>query len=296
MSERDAITVGEAAEQAGNYLDASAAYSAALTDDDESVVADAQFHLGRVSWRQGRYDDAVSHYEAARQIAMRRDDDELRARVENGIGAVHHGRGAYAQSRASYGVALDLAKDETQRGRILLNLGAVANIEGDFESARAHYTKSRAVFQRTGHKRGEASALNNLGMLNADEGRWVDADDAYRRCLELLESLKDRHGVASVLLNRSELDCARGESTAAIASCDLALSIYTDVGDDAGRAEALRWRGHALQQLARFAEAERALTDALRIAKRLQIDPLEAEITQDLAEAAAQRAQADHGE
>jgi tetratricopeptide (TPR) repeat protein len=282
MSGREAITVGEAAELAGNFLDASGAYAAALADADESVVADAEFHLGRVSWRQGRYDDAVSHYEAARQIAMRLNDDELRARVENGIGVVHHARGAYAQARASYGVALDCTKDDTQRGRILLNLGAVANIEGDFNSARTYYGKSRAVFQRTGYTRGEASALHNLGMLNADEGRWVDAADDYRRCLELLESLQDRQGVATVLLNRSEVECAEGGYGEAIASCDLALSIYTAVGDDAGRGEALRWKGHALHQVGRFAEADKTLGESLRIAKRLQVKLLEAEASWDL--------------
>jgi tetratricopeptide (TPR) repeat protein len=275
---------------AGNYLDASGAYQAALVDDDERVVADAQFHLGRVSWRQGRFDEAVAHYESARQLAMRLGEEELRARIENGIGVVHHARGAYAQARASYAVALDCTSDDTQRGRILLNLGAVANIEGDFASARMYYAKSRSVFQRTGYARGEVSALHNLGMLNADEGRWVDADEAYRHCLELLETLRDRQGIATVLLNRSEISCARGDYDDAIANCDLALSIYADVGDDAGRGEALRWKGHALRDLGRFAEADHALIDAIRIAKRLQIKLLEAEASWDLGiSGAAQR-------
>jgi tetratricopeptide (TPR) repeat protein len=293
MSGREAITVGEAAELAGNFLDASGAYTAALADGDELVVADAQFHLGRVSWRQGRYDDAAAHYEAARQIAMRLNDDELRARVENGIGVVHHARGAYAQARGSYSVALDFTTDDTQRGRILLNLGAVANIEGDFSSARMYYGKSRAVFQRTGYTRGEASALHNLGMLNADEARWVDATEAYQRCLELLESLHDRQGVATVLLNRSEVECAQGQFAEAIASCDVALSIFSDIGDDSGRGEALRWKGHALREVGRFAEADKALGEALRIARRLQVKLLEAEASWDLGRSRAAQGDVD---
>lgn len=282
MSGRDAITVGEAAELSGSFLDASAAYQAALADADESVVADAQFHLGRVCWRQGRYDEAVAYYEAARLIAMRLGDDELRARVENGIGVVHHARGALAQARASYAVALDFTHDDTQRGRILLNLGAVANIEGDLGSARMYYGKSRTVFQRTGFTRGEVSALHNLGMLEADEQRWVEADEAYRLCLELLESLGDRQGIATVLLNHSEIRCAQGDFADAIANCDLALSIYAEFGDDIGRGEALRWKGHALRQLGRFADADRALIDATRIAKRAQVTLLEAEASWEL--------------
>ncbi|MDB4875241.1 MAG: metal dependent phosphohydrolase [Gemmatimonadetes bacterium] len=282
MSGRDTITVGEAAELAGNYLDALGAYQAALADPDPLVVADAHFHLGRVNWRQGRYDDAIREYESARLLAMRKEATELRARVENGLGVVHHARGEYAQARASYAVALEITADEIQRGRILLNLGAVSNIEGDFGGARSYYTKSRAIFERTGFVRGEASALHNLGMLNADEGRLVEADESYRRCLELLESLGDRPGIATVLLNRSELSCARGDFDDAIANCDLALSIYADVGDDVGRGEAQRWKGHALFRQKRFADAERVLADALKIARRSQVRLLEAESSWDM--------------
>jgi tetratricopeptide (TPR) repeat protein len=281
MSGRDTIAVGEAAELTGNYLDALGAYQAALTDPDSVVVADAHFHIGRINWRQGRYDDAIREYEVARQLGMRAGATELRARVENGLGVVHHARGEYAQARASYAVALDLATDDTQRGRVLLNLGAVANIEGDFGGARHYYRRSRTIFQRTGFVRGEASALHNIGMLNADEGRWVDADEAYRLCLELLETLNDRQGIATVLLNRSELNCALEDFDGAIANCDLALSIYTDVGDDAGRGEALRWKGHALYRLKRFVDADRVLSDAIKIARRSQTRLLEAEASWD---------------
>jgi tetratricopeptide (TPR) repeat protein len=283
MSGRDAIGLGEAAELAGEYLDASAAYQSATDDPDHLVVADAHFHLGRLSWRQGRFDEAVLQYDLARKIAVQYADPELRARVENGLGVVHHARGELAQARASYAVALELAVDETQRGRVLLHLGAVANIEGDFASARAHYARSRAIFQHTGFTRGEVSALHNLGMLDADEGRFDEADQAYRRSLELLETLQDRQGIATVLLNRSELSCARLQFDDAVSMCDLSISVYDEIGDEIGRGEALRWKGHALRMLTQFADAEIALQDAVRIARRSQIKLLEAESSRELA-------------
>ena len=281
MSGPDAIRIGEAAEGAGDFLGASAAYQSALAESDPRLIADAHFHLGRVGWRQGRYDDAVAQYEQARALAMSVGANELRARVENGLGVVHHARGALAQARASYAVALELTEDETQRGRVMLNLGAVANVEGDFAAARSCYERSRAIFQRTGFARGEASALHNLGMLNADEARWTEADEAYGQCLQLLETLEDRHGVASVLLNRSELSCANDQFDDAVGSCDLALSMFADVGDEVGRGEALRWKGHALRRLGRFSAADDTLGDAIRIARRAQVKLLEAEASWD---------------
>lgn len=282
MVASDAIAKGEASELAGEYLDASAAYESALGDDDPLVVADAHFHIGRVRWRQSRYDDAVAHYEKARATAVELGADELRARIENGLGVVHHARGELAQARAAYSVALELTADATQRGRVLLNLGAIANIQGDYAEARTLYARSRALFQQTDYGRGEAMALHNLGMLSADLSLWDEADEAYQRCLDLLEIIGDKQFIATVLLNRTELSCARQRYEEGVANADLALSIYSELGDEAGRGDAFRWKGRALRLLNRHGDARRALEQAIRVAKRTQIPLLEAEATYDL--------------
>src|SRR5579884_3620133 len=136
MADGDAIRTGEAAETAGDLLAAAAAYESALQSTDPLVVADARFHLGRVAWRRGRFDDAIAEYEKARALTLQHGAADLRARVENGLGVVFHSRGEFAQARAAYSVALQLAGDDTQRARVLLNLGAIANIEGDLDTAR----------------------------------------------------------------------------------------------------------------------------------------------------------------
>src|SRR4029078_578427 len=114
-----AIRAGEAAEQAGDLVQAAAAYQAALDQPDLAVVAGGDFHLGRVAWRQGRYEAAIAAYEEARSLAVQIGSDEIRARAENGIGAVHYARGAYAQARASYGVALEFTKVPSLRAKII---------------------------------------------------------------------------------------------------------------------------------------------------------------------------------
>lgn len=289
MNATDAIRTGEASEAAGNFLDASAAYRSALGSPEPVVVADAYFHLGRVAWKQSRLDEAMEEYGRARALAIQIGSDELRARIENGMGVVHYTRGELEQARAAYSVALDLSSDETQRGRIHLNLGAIANIQGDLEGARRSYQQSRATFRHTGYPRGEALALHNLGMLYADEERWDAADEAYRDCLALLETEGDRGMIAKVLIHRSEVSCARERFDEAVSNCDLAVAIVDELGDEIERTEALRWKGHALRRLGRLDEADRALHDALRTSRRLQLKLNEAEILRDLGEIRAAR-------
>ncbi|HEY9229012.1 MAG TPA: tetratricopeptide repeat protein, partial [Gemmatimonadaceae bacterium] len=245
MNGRSEILAGARAETAGDFVAAAAAFRAALTSDDDTVVGDAQFHLGRVAWRQGQLDSAQEHFEAARATSLRVGDDEARARAENGLGLVHYARGEYVQARASLTVARDLSRDPVMRAKALLNLGIIANIEADFDLAQTNYTRARAAFQQADDTGGEALALHNLGMLHADLHNWDNADDAFRQCLELCEARGDRPLVASVLVNRSEVSCARGRFEEAIASCDLAISISEEIGAEVQRGEALRWKGHA---------------------------------------------------
>src|SRR5579884_464228 len=179
MQSRDAIRAGEVLELRGDLIEATASYTTALTDASPDVVGDARFHLGRIHFRQSKYAEAASEFEAARAIALQHDLVELRARVENGLGAVHYARGEYTRAKACYGVALELTSDLEQRARVLLNLGTIANIEGDYESARTYYNRSRATAQQAESPLVQAMALHNLGMLNADEARWDDAEDVY---------------------------------------------------------------------------------------------------------------------
>ena len=65
------LAAGERAEHTGDYVAAVAAYRAVTSVPDEELVAKAYFCLGRVSWRQGRYDAAMAAFENSRALAAR---------------------------------------------------------------------------------------------------------------------------------------------------------------------------------------------------------------------------------
>ena len=262
-----------------------AAIAAYETVDEQAAAgpaAQAAFRLGRISWRQGRYEAALSEFERARTRSLQLNDRELCARSENGIGAVYYARGEYKQARTWYSQALARTTDDTMRARIHLNLGVIANIEGDLEEARRNYVESRRVFGEVHDVDGEALALHNVGMLHADLAQWSEANVAYQRCLELFEKLGNTAMVANVLVNRSELLVARGDLMPAIESCDRALTVYEQLGDEVGRGEALRWKGHALRRAGNGDLAERLLTESVRIAHRTHARLLEAESAREL--------------
>lgn len=277
-----ALEAGEASEIRGDLGVALAFYERALSSAEPRIVAEAHFRVGRVAWRQGRFDDALREYGQAATLARTLALDNLKARVENGIGAVHYARGAYAQARASYAVAQELAgTDAVLRGKVLLNLGVIANIEGDLAGARDAYKKSRDAFASVGDESGEVMVLHNLGMVYADMEHWEEATESYARCLQLSERLGNRQMVANVLLNESDVHCAAGRYDVAVAQCERALAVYVEIGDEPGRGDALRGRARALRGLGRFADATNSLQDAMRIASRLQTRLLQAEVQRE---------------
>ncbi len=276
------LAAGARFEASGDYLAAAAAYRAVTEQGDETDAAEGWFRLGRVSWRHGRHDAALAAFQSARALAERTGDVELLARVENGTGAVHYARGDHTSARRAYAAAGALTRDDSMRGRVVLNLGVLASAEGDLAAAREHYERARGLFLQGGDVGGAALALLNRGIAEAANSDWALADSSLCAALALAMDGADREAVAKILVNRSQVLVERGALEEAVAHCDRAMAIYAEVGDDVGRGEALRWRAHALGRAGSPRLAERDAAEALQIAVRAGARRLEAESARDL--------------
>jgi tetratricopeptide (TPR) repeat protein len=276
------ITAGEVAERQGNYLEARGAFEAALEDSDPLVVANAHACLGRLAWQQGAYEASFNAFERARAIAARLDAADVKARAEIGLGNVYYARGDYARARDMYNAVRTNPTVTALRGKVLLNLGAIANIEGDLPGAERNYSLAARAFAESGDRHGQAQAQNNLGMLHADRLDWEKADAAYGEAMSLAHEAANCELIGLVTMNRSELSCAMGQYAESLALCDEALVIFAEIGAEVHRGTTLRWKGRALRELGQYGLAERALTEAMRIAHRAQARLLEAETMQEL--------------
>ena len=277
-----ALVAGEKAEERGDYVQAAAAYAEVTEDSDPAAAGEGHFRLGRVNWHQGRFEHALSAFEHARSIARDGGFGDLEARAENGIGTVHYARGEYAQAKASYQIAMERTKDPVLVGRFMLNLGAIANIEGNLESALWHYLRARNLFRDNGDRMSESLALHNLGMLYADREEWEAAGDAFEQCLGICEFLGNRAMIPMVLLSQAEVFIAQEDYDRAIRACEVSISISVEIGNEVGRGEAFRWLGHAQRKAGNLEGAERTLTEAVLVAQRFRVKLLEAEACREM--------------
>lgn len=282
MTTPEQLAAGQLAESEGDFVAAATAYRAVITSTDQRVAAEAHFLLARVSWRQGRMDAALAEYESARTLSDHLGDADLHARIDNGLGAVHYARGDYESARRAYASAASRTVDQSLHGKLQLNLGVIENAEGNRDAAWEHYDRAIHLFTESGDSQNAILALHNRGMVEAERAEWVNADRTFADALAIAIVGGGRDLIAKTLVNRSEVLVELGALPEAIAHCDEALAIYSAIGDEVGRGEALRWRAHALGRGGQHALAERYASEALHIAMRAGARLLEAQAARDL--------------
>ena len=277
------IKAGEAAAGRGDYAAARSYFSDLAEDGDAAVSAEGHFRLGMLAWREHNFDGAEAHYRRCGELSRKGHRPNLDARSENAIGAVHYARGDYVQARAAYLSALERTEDPVLHGLVLMNLGVLANIEADLDRALELYLRARALFRDHGSPASEALALHNLQTLHADRREWDEAEEVSVEALKVLERVGDRATMADVLRDRSELFAAKGDFARAVRECQLAIAIYTELGNELGRGETQRLQGRFLRELNDVRAAEKCLMDAFHIARTFRAKLLEAEASRELA-------------
>jgi putative nucleotidyltransferase with HDIG domain len=275
-------------ELAGSLGEAMNGYEAAIAEAEASgevkLRSEAQRRLAVVRHRRGERDAAITLCEQSLAVATDIGDTVLAGEALNTLAGFDFESGAMDKARARFYHALELGGSSPElRGRIEQNLGILANIRGDHAEALAHYQQSLYAFQRTGDDHGCAIAYHNLGMVSADRARWDEADEYFRRSLEITAAVGDVHLTGLGLLNRSEVQLARQRYADAKADAEAALRIFDRLGARLDKADAYKVIGRVYRETGQLALAEARLTAAIELAVGTQSVLSEAEASRELA-------------
>nr|WP_246481267.1 tetratricopeptide repeat protein [Amycolatopsis umgeniensis] len=208
---------------------AAAALSAAEEDGDPRARAAARFSLADLSFRQGRYREAVRYYTGALMLARRAGWVEAQAAVLGNLGC------AYWQS-------------------------------GRLPAAAARFSRGLELSRRAGRAAGEAVALGNLGLVHWEMGDLPRAAEHYARALRRYRRIGSRYGEAINLSNLGQVQHARGRVSEAAGLLAEALTLHREAGNRAGEAETLGRLASAYCDLGRLADALTHARDGLRLA------------------------------
>ena len=123
------------------------------------------------------------------------------------------------------------AADEAACAHLLNAAGALANAQGDYDSARRRFEKSLAIRRELNDKAGIATTLSNLAVVALDQGDTATARVLQDESLALRRELGDPWPVAATLGNLGAICHLQGNLDAARSLYAESLALHRDLGD-----------------------------------------------------------------
>lgn len=155
------------------------------------------------------------------------------------------------------------------RARAVSGAGVLAEAQGDYESAAAHFEEALAWHRQSGDRVGMASALSNLGLVRAGQERTAEAASLHEQSLALARETDDVVGVVVSLNNLGTLACMSGEHRRAADYYDEALTLSRQTGAASYTAMSLCNLAGATRSAGDLERAATLYPMALRLCKEL---------------------------
>jgi CHAT domain-containing protein/predicted negative regulator of RcsB-dependent stress response len=217
------------------------------TSGDAFGEATTLGNIGKIHWNMGEYKEALDYTARARDLAHAIGDREREIYGLQSVGRVYFSLGENQLALEQFARALELLRYSSNRHDLLsaINLNLTGDVYarlGDAGQAFNYYRQALPLSQAAGDRIGEASTLQNIGIVDRIMGNPRQALEYFDRALSIARASGRRELEATTL---TEIGAA-----------------HADLGD---KASALRFYSQALQMHAMNARPEseiRVLTQA----------------------------------
>ena len=204
------IESAKLAEKEGRWADACAAYELVIRDSlagTDSRLA-AMRWLARAYVEQGDRDVALDILEAAMAAAIQSENGAAAAQTLNVIGIAHQTGGDLDLAASTYRAAREIAESIGESALLPMidqNLGTVASIRGDTQTALSALRLSILGYEKLGMTGYQGQVLNNIGLVYMDISEYAAAESAYKEAARAFAAVGDRQNELTVALNQVQL-------------------------------------------------------------------------------------------
>ena len=171
---------------------------------DSRLLGEVLLRLAAAERALGELDRALAHTGEVLAITERGGAHELRCRAKNLCGAIYEQRGQFDISARYYSASLELARtigDDLEEERARAAIGFRRLLEGDLYAAGRDFDELLTQAQSRGEKLRISGYINALGIIAHEQGRYDEAEVAYRRMIELAKPAGDRRAYATGMGN-----------------------------------------------------------------------------------------------
>jgi class 3 adenylate cyclase/tetratricopeptide (TPR) repeat protein len=260
----------------GNYDEAIRRYNRGLKATDRipdervrtGLRAKLNFGLAEARFRQGHLEDCIKRCNTVVEQALEIGDDEQLGWAYMFLHMVHMFHGS--DERAFRGLALPLFEemgDLKGQAAALNNLGIEAYYEGDWEKSLDVYKQGRRLFERIGDVTNVAATTNNIGEILADQGRFDEAGELFEEARRAVDSAGHRALSLMAGMNLGRLAARQGRFDEAQTMLGEAVEGFHEI-----EAASLEEEAHA-----RIAEAAVLAGDSERAVREADIAELTGE-------------------
>jgi class 3 adenylate cyclase/tetratricopeptide (TPR) repeat protein len=248
-------------------------------------VRDTEFGIGNFYYLQGRFHQALGHFERAELIQRQKlpFDPFGQWAASNNLAAIYETTGRFTDMLEACAVCEDMLAqlDDNDPMRLRLsgytqgNLGSAHRNLGHLDEALASYTKTLAVAEATGERNIEAEVRCWMGRALLLGGRLDEAEAQLDEAHALAKETEHSRWEAGALVDMAEVARLRGDLDGAAARLDEARAVLERVGKMAaaeelalGESRLALARGDAAQAAILAEQAAAELSIAQRDAER----------------------------
>jgi non-specific serine/threonine protein kinase len=171
-------------------------------DASSSFRAKALDGAGRLSWRQGDFEDAKKLFAESLVLWRRADDKAGEANALHGLARAAVNLEDHVSAQASCEESLEIQRQLNDKQGIataINTLGEVARSQQDYRQAEKYYTESLAIFREIGDTAASVSVLHNLAYTVLNQGDEEKAEVFFLEAMTVARDLKDQLGIFSML-------------------------------------------------------------------------------------------------
>lgn len=238
----------------------------ATTCEDLREVSFCRNRLGRIDYLQGRYEDAIRHFDDARQKAAEANHlpEMAFSLIHMGLIANHQGRYPEATQFEREALAIHrAAKDMRGVAYVLRHLGTIALATGDYGEAREMFLESIIISREIGDRMGESLNLNNLGMAAYEQGSVEEARNYHEQSLAIKRQVGNWRGVAFSLNNLGLIEFHGGNYKRAQELMEESLTICREINEERAIGNILNNLGDVAAALGDYGSARRLYQESI---------------------------------
>jgi predicted ATPase/DNA-binding CsgD family transcriptional regulator len=223
---------------------------------------------------QARWLDRLElEHDNLRAVLQRRlpGEPEVGGRLAGLLWPFWYRRGYYHEARSWLELAAQLTGEMSPpvRAAVLTGAGVLAFLQCDYQLASQRLGQVRALHEQQDDQVGVAAALQRLGSIAREQGRYDEAYRLHEESMAVWVGLEEPAGVAASLDYLGFVAWLEGDFARAIAHCSQALEYFEAAGRRQETASALINLGAATRYSGDTPLATQRLTRALTISREL---------------------------